>query len=153
RAVAQMLEDNGCTAIVLSGGFTSMTPFYLMRGDVPLGGMIRNGTSLAEKLTMMLFGLFIIKRYTFSPNFFLEQAKVIRASVGLPLVCLGGADSADGLEVIRNAGFEGIAIGRGLIHGPDFLVKLRTGVIEKSGCTRCNQCVVEMDRGGVRCVL
>lgn len=153
RAVAQMLEDNGCTAIVLSGGFTSMTPFYLMRGDVPLGGMIRNGTSLAEKLTMMLFGPFIIKRYTFSPNFFLEQAKVIRASVGLPLVYLGGVDSRDGIEEIRNAGFEGIAIGRALIHDPDFLVKLRTGVIEKSGCTRCNQCVVEMDRGGVRCVL
>lgn len=153
RAVARMLEDNGCTAIVLSGGFTSMTPFYLMRGDIPLGGMIRNGTSLAEKLTMLLFGPFIIKRYPFAPNFFLEQAKAIRAAVSLPLVYLGGVDSRDGIEEVLNAGFEGIAIGRALIHDPDFLVKLRSGVIDKSGCTRCNQCVVEMDRGGVRCVL
>ena len=31
--VSQELEKNGCTAIVLSGGFTSKSPFYLMRGE------------------------------------------------------------------------------------------------------------------------
>ncbi len=153
RYVAKALEDNGCNAIVLSGGFTSKSPFYLLRGDVPLRGMIQNGTSIAEKLTMMLFGPFLIKRHAYTSNFFLEQAKAIRASVRLPLVYLGGVDSKDGIEEILNAGFEGIAIGRALIHDPDFLVKLRSGVIDKSGCTRCNQCVVEMDRGGVRCVI
>jgi 2,4-dienoyl-CoA reductase-like NADH-dependent reductase (Old Yellow Enzyme family) len=153
RYVARALEDNGCTAIVLSGGFTSKSPFYLLRGDVPLRGMIQNGTSIAEKLTMMLFGPFLIKRFGYTSNFFLEQAKAIRASVTLPLVYLGGVDSRDGIEEILNAGFDGIAIGRALIHDPDFLVRLRSGVIVKSGCTRCNQCIVEMDRGGVRCVI
>ena len=122
-----------------------------MRGKVPLGGMIRNGDSPAEKLTMALFGPLIIRRYPFRENFFLEQARVIRKAVKLPLVYLGGVDSREGIENILDAGFDFIAIGRALIHDPEFLHKLREGRIERSECTRCNECVVEMDRKGIRC--
>lgn len=153
KYVSRELEKKGCSAIVLSGGFTSKTPFYLMRGSVPLGGMVRNGTSLAEKITMALAGPFIIKRYRFTPNFFLAQAKEIRKEVELPLAYLGGVDSKQGIEEILEAGFDFIAIARALIHDPDFLVKLKAGQIEKTECNRCNKCVVEMDRGGVKCVL
>jgi len=153
KYVAKELEKNGCTAIVLSGGFTSKTPFYLMRGDVPLRGMIKNGSSLAEKITMSLFGPFIVRRYPFTPNFFLDQAREIRKEVKMPLVYLGGVDSRSGIEEILNAGFDFIAIARALIHDSDFLRKLQENQIEKTECNRCNLCVVEMDRGGVKCVL
>lgn len=153
KYVSRALEALGCTALVLSGGFTSITPFYLMRGSVPLGGLIRNGTSLMEKLTMALLGPFIIKRYRFTPNFFLQQAKEIRKLVNLPLVYLGGVESRQGIEEIMDSGFDFIAMARAMIHDPDFLIKLRSNRIEKSECNRCNKCVVEMDRGGVRCVL
>jgi len=153
KYVSEKLEKKGCSAIVLSGGFTSKTPFYLMRGKVPLGGMIRNGGSLAEKITMALFGPIIIKRYKFTPNFFLAQARDIRKAVNLHLAYLGGVDSREGIEEILNAGFDFIALARPLIHDPDFLLKLQSGEIEKTECNRCNKCVVEMDRGGVKCVL
>jgi 2,4-dienoyl-CoA reductase-like NADH-dependent reductase (Old Yellow Enzyme family) len=153
KYVSRELEKIGCTAIVLSGGFTSKTPFYLMPGKVPLWGMIKNGSNLAEKITMALFGPFIIKRYRFRENFFLEKAREIRKSVKIPLVYLGGVDSRKGIEEILDAGFEFIAIARALIHDPDFILKLKDGHVKKSECTRCNQCVVEMDRDGVKCVL
>jgi len=153
KYVSSELEKNGCTAIVLSGGFTSKSPFYLMRGKVPLGGMIRNGSSIAEKLTMAIFGPIIIKRFRFTPNFFLQQAKEIRNTVKMPLVYLGGVDSFCGIEEILDAGFDFIAIARALIHDSDFLLKLKENQIEKTECNRCNKCVVEMDRGGVKCVL
>ncbi|MBP7477910.1 MAG: NADH:flavin oxidoreductase [Chitinophagales bacterium] len=153
KYVCQALERGGCSAVVLSGGFTSRTPFYLMRGDIPLKGMIANGTSIAEKLTMALFGPWIIKKYTFEPNFFLKQALEIRKAVKIPLVYLGGVDSRAGIQEIMKAGFDFIALGRPLIHDSNFLTKMERNEIEKSGCTRCNECVVEMDRGGVRCVL
>jgi 2,4-dienoyl-CoA reductase-like NADH-dependent reductase (Old Yellow Enzyme family) len=153
KYVSKKLEENECTAIVLSGGFTSKTPFYLMRGNVPLLGMIKNGTSLAEKITMALFGPFIIKGYKFTPNFFLSQAKEIRKTVNMPLVYLGGVDSKAGIEEILNAGFDFIAIARALIHDPDFLIKIKDNLIEKTDCNRCNKCVVEMDREGVKCVI
>jgi len=151
--VARKLEKAGCSAIVLSGGFTSKTPVYIMPEKVPLWGMIKNGTTLAEKITMALFGPIIIKRYRFRENFFLDQAREIRKSVKMPLVYVGGVDSRKGIKEILDAGFEFIAIARALIHDPDFLLKFKDGSIEKSDCTRCNQCVVEMDRDGVKCVV
>jgi 2,4-dienoyl-CoA reductase-like NADH-dependent reductase (Old Yellow Enzyme family) len=153
KLMSKALEKNGCSAIVLSGGFTSKTPFYLMRGDVPLKGMIQNGASLAEKITMALFGPIIVKKYKFTPNFFLNQAKEIRKAVKIPLVYLGGVDSKTGIEEILNAGFNFIALARPLIHDANFLIKIKNNLIEKSECTRCNECVVEMDKDGVKCVL
>lgn len=153
KYVSLELEKSGCSAIVLSGGFTSKTPFYLMRGKVPLRGMIKNGGSLAEKITMALFGPFLIKKYRFEENFFLIQAREIRKAVKIPLVYLGGVDSRKGIEEILDAGFDFIAIGRALIHDPDFLIRLRENRIERTDCNRCNKCIVEMDRSGVRCVL
>lgn len=153
KHVVRELEMNKCTAVILSGGFTSKTPFYLMRGDVPLKGMIKNGSSIAEKVTMALFGPVIVKRYDFTENFFLEQAKEVRQGTKMPLVYLGGVDSKDGIGEVLDAGFDFIALGRPLIHDREFLLKLKSGEVSKSGCTRCNECVVEMDRGGVRCVI
>lgn len=151
KYVSMEIEKNGGSAIELSGGFTSKTPFYLLRGDVPLRGMIGNGESLAEKLTIALFGPFMIKKYKFVPNFFLIQAIEIRKTVRLPLIYLGGVNSLQDIESVFDAGFDFIAMGRPLIHDPNFLLKLKAGEVEESGCTRCNNCIVEMDRGGVRC--
>lgn len=151
--VSKDLEKIGCSAIILSGGFTSKTPFYLMRGKLPLKGMIQNASTWAEKLTLMIFGPLIIKKYLFTPNFFLAQAIKVRQAVGLDLVYLGGVDSKEGIETILEAGFNFIAMARPLIHDPEFLNKLNQGLIEKSLCNRCNQCIVEMDRGGIKCVL
>jgi 2,4-dienoyl-CoA reductase-like NADH-dependent reductase (Old Yellow Enzyme family) len=151
--VSKMLEQMGCAAIVLSGGFTSKTPFYMMRGEIPLKGMIKNGTSLAEKITMALFGSMIVKKYNYSSNFFLAQAIKVRQQINLDLVYLGGADSKQAMEEILKAGFNFIALARPLIHDPYFIKKLGKGDIERSLCNRCNECIVEMDRGGVKCVL
>ncbi len=151
KYVSGELQKAGCAAIVLSGGFTSKTPFYLLRGEVPLKGMIQNGENLAEKLTMALFGPFMIRKYEFEPTFFLDQAREIRKTVALPLVYLGGVSSRKDVETVMDAGFEMIALGRPLIYDPDFLLKLQAGEITETGCTRCNQCIVEMDREGVRC--
>ena len=102
---------------------------------------------------MVTFGPIIIKRYRFRENFFLDQAREIRKEVRMPLVYLGGVDTKRGIEEILDAGFEFIAIARALIHDPEFLLKIKDGRIDRSECTRCNQCVVEMDRDGVRCIL
>jgi 2,4-dienoyl-CoA reductase-like NADH-dependent reductase (Old Yellow Enzyme family) len=151
--VSKLLEKNGCTAIVLSGGFTSKSPFYMMRGKVPLKGMIQNGASFTEKVTMALFGPFIVKKYNYTSNFFLEQAMKVKKEVKLDLVYVGGADSKQAIEKILKAGFRFIALARPLIHDPCFIKNLREGNVEKSLCNHCNECIVQMDRDGVRCVL
>ena len=151
--LAKRLEKDGANALVMSGGFTSKTPFYLLRGDIPLKEMIQVEKNYPQKLALRLFGKGIIKRYPFEENFFLQQALQVRKAVSMPLVYLGGVASKAGVEEVMQAGFDLIALGRALIHDPAFIQKLHDGQIDRSPCTHCNQCIVEMDREGVRCVL
>ena len=150
--VAKLLEDAGVNALVLSGGFTSKTPFFLMRGDIPVKDMIEVEKDRMQKWALKLFGRFIIKRYNFTENFFIPLAKKIRSNVKIPLVYLGGVTSTDGISKIMTSGFDLIAIGRALIHNPDFILKVREEN-HISPCDHCNKCVAEMDREGIRCVL
>jgi len=151
--VAKELEKAGAAALILSGGYTSRTPFYLMRGDVPLWSMVKAESNFLQKVVMALFGRVIIHKYEFTENFFLPQAKLVREQVGLPLVYVGGVVSAKGIAEIMKEGFDLIAIGRALIHDPDFIKKVKDDSEHISPCNQCNICVAEMEKSGVICVI
>lgn len=150
---AQALEEQGADALVMSGGFTSKTPYYLMRGDVPWWKMVLAERNVPTKVAMALFSRIIIQKYEFEENFFLPLARRIRQTVNMPLAYLGGVVSRQGVDQLINEGFDMVAIGRALIHDPDFIRKLEQDTGYVSPCDHCNICVAEMDRGGVRCVL
>jgi len=151
--IAKKLEQAGVDALVLSGGFTSKTPFYLLRGDVPLWNMIKAEKQWQHKAAFAVFGRFIIGKYEFSENFFLQTALEVRKAVRMPLVYVGGVISSMGVEQIMNSGFDLVAVGRALIHDPDFVLKIKENDQHVSLCNHCNICVAEMDREGVRCVI
>jgi 2,4-dienoyl-CoA reductase-like NADH-dependent reductase (Old Yellow Enzyme family) len=151
--VAKALESAGVDALVLSGGFTSKTPFYLMRGEVPLKEMIRAERQFQHKAAFAIFGRFIIGKYKFEENFFLPLARRIRQAVKLPLAYLGGVVSAGGIDQIMQEGFDMVTIGRALIHDPDFLQGVAKDPGHVSQCNHCNICVAEMDRHGIKCAL
>jgi 2,4-dienoyl-CoA reductase-like NADH-dependent reductase (Old Yellow Enzyme family) len=151
-SVAKYLEEARVNALVLSGGFTSKTPFFLMRGDIPVKDMIEVEKDKIQKWALRLFGRFVIKKYEFSENFFMPLAKKLRAKVKIPLVYLGGVTSTEGVSKIMSGGFDLIAVGRALIHNPDFILKVREEN-HTSPCDHCNKCVAEMDREGIKCVL
>ncbi len=151
--IARRLEEEGVDAIVLSGGFTSRTPLYLLRGDAPLRAMIRVERSWAHKIALALFGPFVLKSRPFEEMFFLPQARAVRAAVRMPLVLLGGIVSLDNMNVAMEEGFDYVALGRALIADPSLVRDLQTGRLDRSRCTACNACMAEMDAGGVRCVL
>ncbi len=151
--VAQRLEAAGVDAIVLSGGFTSKTPFYLFRGARPLKEMIEVEKNRLQKLVLRFFGSRVIKEYPFQEMFFLEQAREVRRAVRVPLVLLGGILSLDNLETAMREGFDFVAMGRALIADPDLINRMQRGEATRSRCISCNKCVAEMDRHGVRCVL
>lgn len=151
--VAKALEQSGVDALVLSGGYTSKTPFYLMRGEIPVWDMMKVEKNFFQKMAIASFGRFIIRRYTFTENFFMPLALQVRKAVKMPLVYVGGVVSKSGIEEVMTENFDMIALGRALIHDPDFILKVKDGSIEKSDCNQCNKCVAEMDKDGVRCVL
>ncbi len=150
---AKRLEDVGASALVLSGGFVSKTPLYMMRGDVPVKEMAAVQESVLRRVGLTLFGNVFVQTYPFRNLFFLEEARVVRAAVELPLVLLGGICSAVDMQRAVDEGFDFVALGRALIQDPQFVQKIEHGELEVSPCDHCNKCIAEMDRGGVRCVL
>jgi len=66
---------------------------------------------------------------------------------------LGGVTRLDTMERALREGFTFLAVGRGLIRDPDLVLRIQRGEAVGSRCVPCNQCVIEMDRGGTRCVL
>lgn len=151
--VAQRLQDDGVHALVLSGGFTSRTPLFLLRGGRPLSAMIRVEKSRAQRLALSWFGQRVVRAYPFDELFFLPLARVLRQAVRMPLVLLGGASSLENLEAAIDEGFDFVALGRALIADPSLIRDFELGKKTRTRCNRCNECIAEMDAGGVRCVL
>jgi 2,4-dienoyl-CoA reductase-like NADH-dependent reductase (Old Yellow Enzyme family) len=151
--LAQRLEREGVDALVLSGGFTSKTPFYLFRGRRPLKEMIEVEKSRLQKLALAWFGRSVIREYPFEEMFFLPEAREVRRAVAMPLVLLGGIVSRENVDRAMAEGFDFVAMGRALIADPDLVNRMRADPQARSRCTHCNVCVAEMDRSGVRCVL
>jgi len=149
----QILNKEGVDAVILSGGFTSITPFYLMRGKIPLKEMVESEPNYLQKFALRFFGRSIIKEYKFEENFFLKQAMEVRKSTEMTLVYVGGIISAAGIEKVMEAGFDMIAIGRALIAEPDFIKKIKSTPDHRSPCDQCNVCVGYMEKTGVRCIL
>lgn len=153
-AVARMIEsDASVDALQLTGGHTTRTPMFLMRGDVPLREMVRYERNRLRKLGLWALGRFLIRPYTFEEGFFLDAARRFRAALSLPLMLLGGINRLDTMRTALDAGFDLVALGRALIRDPDLVLRMRRGELEASRCDHCNQCVAEMERpSGTRCV-
>ncbi len=152
-AIARALLDAGVDAIVPSGGLVQRSAFYLMRGEVPLADMARGESSWLQRVSMRLFGPFLVRHFPYSSSFFLDQAQeLVDAINDAPIGLLGGVDSAAAVDQALARGFAFVVMGRALLADPDFIERMAAGEDVQTRCTHCNQCVAQMN-GGVRCVL
>ncbi len=145
--------DRSVDALQLTGGHTTRSPFFLMRGEVPLRGMIENEKGLVARLGMRAFAPFLIRPYPFEEAFFRSSALRFRGALRLPLMLLGGITRLDTMERALDEGFDLLAMGRALIRDPDLVRRMQAGELTAGRCVPCNRCVVEMERGGTRCVM
>jgi len=151
--IANGLAAAGVDALVPSGGLVSKSPFFLLRGRVPVREMVKAEKNFAQRCAIRFFAPILMRRYPYQPNFFFDEALQIAKAVEVPVALLGGVDSTVAVQEAMNAGFDFVALGRALLADPDFILRLETGEAFTSRCTHCNACIGEMDMGGVRCVL
>jgi 2,4-dienoyl-CoA reductase-like NADH-dependent reductase (Old Yellow Enzyme family) len=149
--VARWLEAEGATGLVLSGGFVSRAPLYMLRGEVPVRRMAAVQERFWARAGLTLFGKLLVQAYPYEEGFFLEEARRLRPAVRLPLVLLGGVKSLAVIDRALADGFELVGMGRALLHDPALPGRMERGEATSSGCVPCNECIAEMDRGGVRC--
>ena len=152
--VARLFEADGVDALVLSGGFVSKVPMYVMRGEVPFKEFYEGQRSVTKKVGIMLMGKVLVKQFPYRDNYFLEESRAVRSAVTIPLVQVGGLRRLDDMETIcADDGFELRALARPLIIEPDLVARMERGEAEASRCEPCNKCVGVMDKGGVYCPL
>jgi 2,4-dienoyl-CoA reductase-like NADH-dependent reductase (Old Yellow Enzyme family) len=153
--VAKSFENAGADALVLSGGFVSKTPMYIMRGEVPYKEFRRGQEGLAAKLGLVLMGRLLIKKYPFEEAYFINDARRVRQAVKLPLVLVGGLRRLETMQTAVGEGFEVVALARPLIMEPDLVRRMEKGEAAASACEPCNKCVGEMNDNtvGMRCTL
>ena len=152
--VAQELERLGVHALVLTAGFVSKAPMEVMRGAMPLKTMTYYMDTKRFwwlKIGVSIFGRLMVPTVPYSEGYFLEEAKVFRANLKLPLVYVGGLVSKDKMEEVLDAGFVGLQVARALVHDTDFVNKLKSGEVTRSGCKHSNYCIGRMYSLEMKC--
>lgn len=152
--VAQELERLGVHALVLTAGFVSKAPMEVMRGAMPLK-TLRHYMDMKKfwwlKAGLLFGGRIMIPTVPYSEGYFLEDAKVFRANLKLPLIYVGGLISKQKMEEVLEVGFTGLQMARALVHDTDFVNKLKSGEIERSGCKHSNYCIGRMYTLEMKC--
>lgn len=141
--VAQELERCGAHALVLSGGFVSKAPMYVMRGEMPIRSMTYYMKQWWLKYGVRMVGRYMIPTVPYKELYFLDDAKRFRAELKLPLIYVGGCSTRESIDTALNEGFEFVQMGRALLRQPDFVERMRRGE-QSCGCDHVNYCIARM---------
>lgn len=142
--VARELENLGAHALVLSGGFVSKAPMYVMRGEMPIRSMTHYMKQLWLKYGVRMVGKYMIPTVPFKELFFLEDARRFRNELKGTLIYVGGVVSREGADKIMDEGFEFLQMGRALINEPDFVNRMAADEKHRCGCDHVNYCIARM---------
>jgi len=158
---ARAFEKAGADALVISGGFVSLSGFFMLRGNVPLWDMAKAlaRSSWTKGLALALFGKWLVPEIALEPCFFRAGARAILTSVDkIPVCLLGGIRGLGQMEGAMKEGFAFVQMARGLIREPNFVGRITKEIeaaamenvgaisqqelIVNSKCTNCNECVI-----------
>jgi 2,4-dienoyl-CoA reductase-like NADH-dependent reductase (Old Yellow Enzyme family) len=150
---AKVIESCGVDAIILSGGFVSKAPLYVMRGEIPPKIMSYHIKNIFVKVLVKFFGYQLMKPLPYKEGYFLDEAIKFRKAVKIAIVVVGGLNSTTTIHKALEMGFDGIGLARSLIQNTNFVNELHNQTIQRSGCTICNYCVAVMYSGKMRCFM
>lgn len=143
--VAKRLVDDGAQALVLSGGFVSKAPMYVMRGTMPIKTMTHYMTCWWLKWGVRMAGRMMIPTIPFKEAYFLEDALRFRKEITqIPLVYVGGLVAREKIDEVLNDGFEFVQMGRALLNEPGFVNQMKAEGMARCNCKHSNYCIARM---------
>lgn len=143
--VAKRLVEDGAQALVLSGGFVSKAPMYVMRGAMPVKTMTHYMTCWWLKWGVRMAGKMMIPTVPFKEAYFLEDALRFRKEITqIPLVYVGGLVAREKIDEILNDGFEFVQMGRALLNEPGFVNRMKAESMARCNCKHSNYCIARM---------
>lgn len=143
--VAHRLVNDGAQALVLSGGFVSKVPMYVMRGAMPIKAMTHYMDCWWLKWGVRMAGHLMIPTVPFKEAYFLDDAMLFRKEIkNIPLVYVGGLISREKIEDVLDKGFEFVQMGRALLNEPGFVNRMKLDVNARCTCKHSNYCIARM---------
>lgn len=143
--VAHRLVNDGAQALVLSGGFVSKAPMYVMRGAMPIKAMTHYMDCWWLKWGVRMVGHLMIPSVPFKEAYFLDDAMLFRKEIkNIPLVYVGGLISREKIEDVLDKGFEFVQMGRALLNEPGFVNRMKLDVNARCTCKHSNYCIARM---------
>ena len=142
--VAHRLQELGAHALVLSGGFVSKAPMYVMRGEMPIRTMTHYMTQWWLKYGVRMVGKWMIPSVPFKEAYFLEDALKFRQELSIPLVYVGGLVSREKIDEVLDHGFEAVQMGRALLNEPGFVNRMKAEERARCQCRHSNYCIARM---------
>ena len=143
--VARTLQNEcGAQALILSGGFVSRAPMYVMRGAMPIRTMAHYMPAGWLPIGLRLAGKFMIPDEPFKEAYFLEDALRFRAALKMPLVYVGGLVSRKKIEEVLGHGFEFVSMARALVNDPAFVNHMKKDKEARCDCGHSNYCIARM---------
>ena len=143
--VARTLQDQcGAHALILSGGFVSRAPMYVMRGAMPIRTLTHYMPAGWLPVGVRMAGRMMIPTVPFKEAYFLEDALKFRAALKMPLVYVGGLVSREKIEEVLGYGFEFVSMARALINDPAFVNHMREDDKARCDCGHSNYCIARM---------
>lgn len=152
--VSKELRNLGIEAIVLSGGFVSRHPQYVMRGAFPKKTIVHYfpWSKWWLKLGVGIAGRIVAPTVPFKKLFFMEDALKFREAMpDFPFVYVGGVVDRKSADEAISKGFPMIQMGRAVLEDTDFVNKIREDENHCSGCTHSNFCIGRMYSKSMQC--
>jgi len=84
--------------------------------------------------------------------FYLDALLAAKEGIDLPLILVGGIFDRKTAEQVLEAGIPFVSFCRALICQPDFVLRMKKGEQEESGCLACNGCYKVYRQRPMRCV-
>ncbi|MBS9534075.1 NADH:flavin oxidoreductase [Mycobacterium sp. M1] len=133
-------DDGGLDALELTAGSSLVNPMYLFRGHAPIrefAGVFKPPLSWGMRMTGHRF----LREYPYRDAYLLEDARLFRAELSMPLILLGGITSRETMDTAMAEGFEFVAMARALLAEPDLVNRIAADANHQSACIHCNQCM------------
>ena len=145
--VAKELQKCGADALVLSGGFVSRAPMYVMRGQFPVRSIVHYmpWSQWWLKAGVLLGGRIVSPTVPFKRLYFLEDAMKFRQALpDMPLVYVGGVTTRKDADKVIDCGFQMLQMGRAVLEDTDFVNKMKADENHCSECEHSNFCIGRM---------
>lgn len=159
--ICKRLEAAGCDAVEVSCGSVQDGMNTMRSKLLPMEAVFKyrepcaSFPSLLKRIALPAANLVnpLIKQPAPLENFNVDNSKMIKSSVSIPVIAVGGIHKLSDMEnILKEEKADFISMCRPFICEPDLVNKLKNGNQTEAKCIMCNYCGLVIEKEKTRCL-